>query len=106
MPTGFDIQKKYDALKADLSAAAVFAGAPRGTSIAIREPNNSLTVRPLSADASGVIDKTEDGDLQLIIDSMKVGQDNFNTAKVAYDLANTSENVGNLSSAMGEYFTV
>ena len=106
MPTGFDIQKKYDALKADLSAAAVFAGEVRGTSIAIREPNNSLTVRPLSADAAGVINKTEAEGLQLIVDAMKVGQDNFNTAKVAYDLANTSENVGNLSSAMGEYFTV
>lgn len=106
MPTGFDIQKKYDALKADLSAAAIFAGAPRGTSVAIREPNNSLTVRPLSADAAGVINRAEAEDLQLVVDLMKVGQDNFNTAKVAYDNANTSENVGNLSSALGEYFTI
>ena len=104
MPTGFDIQKKYDALKADVSAAAVLAGEPRGTSIAVREPDNSLTVRRLSADASGVINKTEAEQLQLIVDSMKVGQDNFNTAKAAYDLANTSENVGNLANAMGEYF--
>ena len=106
MPTGFDIQKKYDALKADLSAAAVFAGAPRGASIAVREPNNSLSVRQLSADATGVIDKTEAEQMQLIVDALKVGQDNFNTAKVAYDLVNTSENIGNLSSALGEYFTV
>ncbi len=106
MPTGFDIQKKYDALKADLSAAAVFAGEARGTSIAIREPNNSLTVLQLSADAAGVINKTEADALQLIVNSMKAGQDSFNTAKVSYDLANTSENVGNLSSALGEYFTV
>lgn len=101
MPTGLDIQKRFDDLKADLSAKAMEQGVTLTVQIPVRDPNNGISIFELSADSAGVV--TDGGDLFEQVNGWKTAQDAFNTARAAYDNSNVSENIGALNDAKGEY---
>lgn len=107
MPTtGFDIQKRYDDLKADLSASALRDSFKKQVQISLRQPDNSLQVMVINADAAGLLTAGEVAAVQTLVDAMKIAQDDFNTAKTTFDIANTSENATSISRSFGEYVTV
>jgi hypothetical protein len=106
MPTGFEIQKRYDDLKADLSASALREISSKQVQISLRQPDNSLQVMTINADKTGTLDAGEVAAVQTLVDGMKVAQDNFNSAKTTFDLANTSENAASISRSFGEYVAV
>ena len=107
MPTtGFDIQKRYDDLKADLSASALRDSFKKQVQISLRQPDNSLQVMTINADATGLLTAGEVAAVQTLVDAMKIAQDDFNAAKTTYDIANTSENSTGISRSFGEYVTV
>jgi hypothetical protein len=106
MPTGFEIQKRYDDLKADLSASALREISNKQVQISLRQPDNSLQVMTINADKTGTLDAGEVAAVQTLVDGMKVAQDNFNSAKTTFDLANTSENAASISRSFGEYVAI
>jgi hypothetical protein len=106
MPTGFEIQKRYDDLKADLSASALRDISNKQVQISLRQPDNSLQVMVINADKNGLLDAGEVASVQTLVDGMKTAQDNFNTAKTTFDIANTSENAASVSRSFGEYVVV
>ena len=107
MPTtGFDIQKRFDDLKADLSASALRDISNKQVQLSLRQPDNSLQVLAINADKTGTLDAGEVAVVQKIVDAMKIAQDDFNTAKTTFDIANTSENAASLSRSFGEYVAV
>ena len=55
MPTGLEIQKRYDDLKADLAASALRDGTKKQVQISLRQPDNSLQVMTINADETGLL---------------------------------------------------
>ena len=106
MPTGTEIQKRYDDLKADLSASALGDAVKKQVQISLRQPDNSLQVMTINADATGLLNAGEVAAVQTLVDAMKIAQDDFNGAKTTFDIANTSENSTGISRSFGEYVTV
>ena len=106
MPTGFDIQKRYDDLKADLSASALRDNTNKQVQISLRQPNNSIQILTINADRTGILNPVEVAEVQTLVDAMKIAQDDFNGARATFDIANTSENAAGLSRSFGEYVVV
>ena len=91
---------------ADLSASALRDVFKKQVQIGLRQPDNSLQVLTINADQTGLLTAGEVAAVQTLVDAMKIAQDDFNTAKTTYDIANTSENATSISRSFGEYVTV
>ncbi len=106
MPTGVEIQERFDDLKADSAASALRDTVKKQVQISLRQPDDSFQVLTINADSSGVLTAGEVAAVQALVDGMKTAQDDFNLAKTTYDLASTSENATGISRSFGGYVVV
>ena len=60
----------------------------------------------INADVTGLLTAGEVAAVQTLVDAMKIAQDDFNTAKTTFDLANTSEKAAGLLCSFDEYVVV